>query len=295
MTLVFLLAVVGLFGQQGRPELGGFTYTLFPELSNTRIEKYDVRLNGGVKAGYGLVGFGLSYSNFNFIYDDRNIGFDLSSYEQMHVLRFSLRYLRPLKNDWNLNISASPVLSGNFKEGIVSEDFQYNGFAMLRKVWRKDESESNLSFGLAFGNFFGRPSLLPMASYGKIVNNKWGFTVGIPRMFVYYLPAERHRIQFTMGVEGLYGNNSSRSFIPDFGVLENTKLALASFSAGLEHQFEIQRGINTVVKAGYSYNQLAIEDNDTNELYDFDAGGSAFFSMGLNINLNIFKNEKTKN
>ncbi len=294
-TYVFFLVVVELVAQEGKPELGGFTYTLFPALGDTYIEKYDLRLNGVGKIGNGFTGFGLSYSHYNFIYDQGWAETDLSNFETMHVLRLHLQYMRPLNKNWKLNMLVSPILSGNFVEGITSEDFQYNAFAILRKTWIKDKSQSSLSFGLAFGNFFGRPSFLPVASFSQIINSQWGFTIGIPKVVFYYIPAERHRIQFTADVDGLYGNNSAATFIPDFGVLNDTKLSLASFKAGLEHQFNVQRGITTVLKAGYAYNELMVEDDNAEKLFDFDAGGSAFFSIGLHINLNIFNNEKTGN
>lgn len=294
-TYIFFLIAVELVAQEGKPDLGGFTYTLFPAFGGTHIEKYDLQLNGGFKAGNGQAGFGMSYSNFNFIYDQGWAELELSDFETMHVLRLHLKYMRPLKNNWKLDMLVSPILSGNFAEGITPEDFQYNAFAILRKIWIRGQSQSGLSFGLAFGNFFGRPSFLPVASFSKMVNSEWGFTIGIPKVVFYYIPAERHRIQFTAGVDGLYGNNSAATFIPGFGVMSDTKLSLATFKAGLEHQFKVQRGITTVLKAGYAYNELMIEDDNAEKLFDFDAGGSAFFSIGLHINLNIFNNEKTGN
>ncbi len=287
IVLVFGAANV-LWSQNPGKEIAGFEYSVIPDIGETSIEKYSMNLNLDKKIDEkGVIGFGVSYDYYNFMFDNSSLDLDATAYERIHNIKASIFYKHFINTSWSANLVLSPSLSSSFDTSIDNEDFIINSSVTLSKSWTNRDKEALLTFGVDFGTTFGKPQLIPVISFKKNRAAKWSYALGFPQTRVHYTFDVRHRISADAGFNGLFGNVSSTVDFLGIGSLHDTKLQYNSMDTSLEYNYRIQPNWTTLIKVGYSpWNQLKILDKENNELYDITANGSMFISMGLKFNLN---------
>ncbi|RKN37259.1 DUF6268 family outer membrane beta-barrel protein [Aquimarina sp. AD1] len=297
-TLIIMLSGItnALWGQDPQGEIGGFEYSVIPDIGDTQIEKYAANLNFGTKLGKGMVGLGISYTLYDFLYKkDSFIDFNLASYERIHNIRFRMFYRYMINESWSGNIMFSPVISSNLEGSLSNNDLIINSILSVSKKWGNDKTFSIVTFGLGFGTPFGEPQFFPAISFRKKINSNWSYILGIPETSINYTYRERHTFSGKASFSGLFGNASSSVTLADSSLQTNTKLQYNSLNTGIQYNYRIQPNWTTTISLGYApWNQLKIRDNDNNELYDIESNSSFYISMGLKFNLNKTKNENKK-
>lgn len=284
-----------MWGQSPSMEIAGFEYSIIPSVGETSIEKYTARLNFGKKFTKGMLGFGVSYDNYNFLYNNASIGIDAEPYKDMHSVKARLFYKHFINDSWSANIMFSPGLSSNFEGSLSSEDLQINSAATVSKSWKNDNKSSLLTFGVGYGTAFGEPRIIPVVSFRKTINAKWSYGLGVPRTHVNYQLNSRHKFSAAASFSGFFGNASSTVDFMDIGSLNDTKLQYNALNTSIEHNFKIMPNWTTVIRLGYSpWNELKVLDNENNKIYDFEADSSISITMGLKFNLNKMRNENKK-
>ncbi len=285
-----------LWSQNPQGEIGGFEYSVVPDIGDTQIEKYATNLNFGTKLGTGMVGLGVSYTLYDFFYKkDSFVDFNLAPYERIHNIRLRIFYRYMINESWSGNILFSPIISSNLTGSLSNEDLIINSILSVSKKWGNEENLSVLTFGLGFGTPFGEPQFFPAISFRKKINSSWSYILGIPETSINYTYRERHVFSGKATFEGLFGNVSSSIALPDSSLQTNTKLQYNSLNTGFQYNYRIQPNWTTTISLGYApWNQLKILDNNNNELYDIGSDSSFYISMGLKFNLNKTMNENKK-
>ncbi len=239
-----------------------------------------------------LVGFGLSYSKYDFSFFNTPDASAFSSFEQMHALRPTLLIGKKLDSNWTLNAAFSPVISSNFKNGIKREDILAGGRLTVSKRWKSQNGFALFTFGLAYGTLLGEPQIIPLLSFTKKINSSFSYFLGIPATGVKYHINERHSFKLRAAVSGLYANNAQEISFNGFEEVTNTKLLYNALDVALEHRYRIQPNLTTVARLGFvPTSQLEIRGPGQELIYDFLPKSTAYFTMGLSFNLNINTNE----
>ncbi len=277
-----------LWSQNPSKENVEFEYGVMPNVGETNIEKYTLNLNLGKKfTKVGTIGFGVSYNAYDFMFNNASNVLDASAYENIHDLKLGVEYRYDINTSWSANLMFSPTISSSLSESISEEDLILSSWATLSKSWGNKNKQASLAFGVGYGPYFGKPQVIPIISFRKKINERWDYTLEVPRVNLSYRINERHEISSEGIFKGLFGNVSSEVDVPEVGSLQNTKLQYNSLDIGLKYKYRIQPNWTTVIKLGYSpWNQLTIFDEKNNKIYDFEASSSLFISMGLNYNLN---------
>ena len=285
-----------IWGQNPQGEIGGFEYSVIPDIGDTQVEKYATSINFGTKLGKGVAGFGISYTFYDFLYKkDSFIDFNLAPYQNIHNIRFRMFYRYMINESWSGNIMFSPVISSNLEGNLSNDDLIISSILSVSKRWGNDDTFSVLTFGLGFGTPFGEPQFFPAISFRKKINANWSYVLGIPETRVNYTYRERHTFSGKATFNGLFGNASSSVLLPDGSIQTNTKLQYNSLNTGFQYNYRIQPNWTTTISLGYApWNQLKILDNNNDELYDIASDSSFYISMGLKFNLNKTMNENKK-
>ncbi|WP_299433508.1 DUF6268 family outer membrane beta-barrel protein [uncultured Aquimarina sp.] len=282
-----------LWSQRPKGEIGGFEYSIIPSVGDTQIEKYAVNLNFGTKLGKNLLGFGFSYTYYDFLYKkDSFIDFDLAPYETIHNIQFRFFYKYSIGDSWSGIFMFSPSISSNLQGSLSGNDLIINSIASISKKWGDNDTFSLFTFGIGFGTPFGEPQLFPAISFRKKVNSQWNYVLGLPETSLNYNYGERHTFSGKATFNGLFGNASSSTILPDNSLQTDTKLQFNSLNTGFQYNYRIQPNWTTVISLGYTpWNQLRVLDNHNNELYDLGSNSSFYISMGLKFNINKMMNE----
>ncbi len=277
-----------MWSQNPNTEIAGFEYTTIPNVGDTGIEKYTLNLNLGKRfKKRGTVGVGVSYTYYDFMFNNASLDFDALSYENIHTIksRFFFKYF--INTTWSANVMFAPMLSSNFEGSLSHEDVIISSAVTLSKSWSNEKASSLFTFGIGFGTALGAPQLIPIVSFKKKVNETWSYSLGVPRTEINYHFDSRHTLSTTASFNGLFGNISSTVDFQDLGSFVDTKLQYNSLDTSLDYRYRIQPNWTTIIKIGYSpWNQLKILDNENNEIYDFEPNSSLFIAMGLKFNLN---------
>jgi|GEM_PF-5693731 len=307
--LLIGLAVVGVHAQipfvqePGEVELAGINYGYLPDLGGTEINNYDVNLNLARPVGRSILGLGLTYRYFDFTFNESTNALDLSTYENMHVIRTNLLFLRPLKKEWTLMLSAGPTLMSNFANGISSEDIVVTALGALTKKWGDINRNTILMVGVLYGTQFGEPRVLPAVLLRQKLNQHWSYSFGLPITGIHYRVNDRHRISALVSPEGLFGNNSDEVAVDGNRVLTDTKIQFNGINTRLLYRYRFTKNLALVAEGGFlPVATLRIVDNENEEIFDLEPESGAYFKLGIrfilkrppqnaNPNLNIKDNE----
>ncbi len=273
-------------------ELVRVDYTVIPSLGDIQLDRQGVNLNFFKKLNSGGLRLGLAYSRSELTFKDADESHQFGDFDNFHILRFNMSYIRPLAKNWSINISLAPTLSSNFKGALSTEDIIYTAFGTVGKQWITTNKRSSLRFGLAFGTQFGSPLLFPVLSYQKQVNEKLSYAIGLPVTGIFYTINKYNSINFRIRPEGAFVNNSNILRIAgDDRDFANTKLQLNAFSLSLGYDLQLDKHWVTTFSVGYiPTSNIEVLDDNNDVIYDFEADESISINIGLSFNINRTKN-----
>ncbi|MEM9362363.1 MAG: DUF6268 family outer membrane beta-barrel protein [Bacteroidota bacterium] len=257
-------------------------YSFLPDLGGTEIQNYGLSLNFVKPIKKGILGFRLGYQLYDFSFNESTNLLNLSDYSEIHTINTGIFYVRPLKNNWGILISAGTTLASNFGDGISEEDFVVNAILGFTKRWGNQEKGSNLLIGAFYGTQFGEPSVFPAVSFSQILNKHWSYSVGVPVTGLNYKVNERHRISLLGSPQGIFANNSNEIAVDGNRTLKDTKLQFNGINTRLSYRYLFTKNLAFVGEVGFVPNPtLRILDNDNEEVFDFNPESGAYFNLGL--------------
>ena len=261
-----------------------------PNLGGTEITNYGANLTFGFPVKKSIVGFSLAYQNFDFSFSESTNTIDLSSFENMQVLRGNVSLIKPLKNSFSFMLSAGTSLMSNFDNGISSEDFVFNAIVGVVKKWGDDERNSTLLIGAFYGTQLGEPTLLPALSFSQKLNEHWSYSLGLPVTGVNYRINENHRFALLASPQGIFGNNSTEVRVDGNRSITNTKLQFNGINTRISYQFRFTKHLAFFAEGGFiPISTLKILDNDNNEIIDLDPGSGTYVNAGIRFVLSRSK------
>ncbi|MEM9001392.1 MAG: DUF6268 family outer membrane beta-barrel protein [Bacteroidota bacterium] len=274
-------------GNPGETQPIAIEYGYMPDLDGTEISNYRINLNTVIPAGKNIVGVGLGYQYYDFVFDETTNVIDLGTYENIHVVRANVSLIRPLKNSWGLLVSAGTSLMSNLGDGVSSEDFVFNTLGAVTKRWGNFERNSTLMLGILYGAQLGEPTILPAISFQQKLNAHWSYSLGLPTTGVNYTINEKHQLSTSLRPEGLFANNSNEVAVDGNRLLTNTKLQYNGLNAELSYRLKFTKNLALTAKTGLmAITTLKVLDDDNEEIYDLDPGSGAYFRVGLQLVLN---------
>ncbi|GAB5400135.1 MAG: hypothetical protein Aureis2KO_17200 [Aureisphaera sp.] len=262
-------------------------FGLVPDLNGTSIETIGVQGNLMKPIKKGMFGVSIGYKQYKLSYDEMPAVVSLHTYDKFQQIRTNLIYRRELKNNWGLMLSAGVNLTSNFEDGISTEDLVYTGIAAFTKRWGDWNRNTTLMFGALYGTQFGEPMVLPMISFSQRLNDQFSYSIGLPLTGLFYTIDKMHSISAYARPEGFFGNNSATVFVSDPGrFVTNSKLQYNIVKTGISYRYRFTKYLSATLDGGFiPLSTLKIVDEDVNDIYDFDPGSGAYFSVGIRLGM----------
>ena len=269
-------------GNSQKLEPLSINYGVIPDLGNTEVANYGLNVSIPKRLGKGVMIIRLGYQHFDFTFNESTNVVDVASYQNMHTVRTSISYLRPLENSWGILFSGGTSLMSNFGDGISGEDFVFNAILGFTKNWGDTNRNSNLLVGAFYGTQFGEPTVFPALSFNQKLNAHWSYSLGIPVTGITYTINPKHRLSVLASPQGLYGNNSNTIAVDGNRTLTNTKLQFNGINTRISYRYLFTKNLAFVGEIGYIPNPtLKILDNENEEIFDFKPESGAYANVGL--------------
>ena len=218
-------------------------YSSIPDLGGTEIRSYGANFNFGLPIKESIVGFSLGYQNLDFSFNETTNLIDLSAFENMQVIRSSISFMKPIKDELRFVLSVGTSIMSNFGDGISSEDFVFNAIIGAMKKWGNEERNTTLLLGAFYGTQFGEPTLLPAISLSQKLNQHWSYSLGLPATGLNYKINEKNRLSLLASPQGIFGNNSNLQAVEGNRTITNTKLQFNGIKTRLAYQFRFQKNL----------------------------------------------------
>ncbi len=276
-------------------ELGKIEYSIFPSLSDIQLERQGLTINLGKKLHSSVLGFGLNYNKYDLTLKDTYENNLFNSFRDFHSINFRLFYSKPIKNNWTMHVAFSPTLSSNFERNLSMEDLIFASFASFEKTWINDDFKSNLRLGIGYGTLFGAPTILPLISYSKQINNHLGYSIGLPVTGIFYQINKQNSLNLTLKPEGFFVNNSGKIAIEGTNYSANTKLQFNALNMSLGYRLKLGDNWISHFNIGYlPINNMEVLNENNNTIYDFDSNESIAINVGLSFNIKRNNNENNQ-
>lgn len=270
------------YGQLER-DVFSFNYTLAP-IGNDGVDFYktDFKLNIPVKLKKGVLINSVGYDYYQLSYSNAPV--NTEELNSFHGVNYRFTYLYPLNNKWNLSAGVGVSIASNLASSITKEDFLFNGGVTAIKKGGTYKKPSLFVFGLGYSTLAGKPSVLPLISYSKKVNDTFSYGIGFPNTYATYILNDRNSFNASLWQNGFYANLSNPVGVTMMD--DANKASYTDISLGLDYAYQMDNTWAITFKAGYSFhNTYELLDRDNNTVYDFDLGPKPYFSTGIKLNL----------
>jgi len=284
---LFVLLLITFLSNAQLTDLARLEYSFIPKNKSedqyTRIRalvNYPIKIK---EDSYFVIG-----SEYNHIFLNLNdtYPFDTSSLEAITVIDLNLAYTHKLNDIWRVAYKVSPRLASTLNDKITSEDLFMNGgiffikdrtkITTIRKPYR-------LILGLTYNTTAGIPFPLPLISYFSEINEKWSYTVGVPKMNVKYRFDEKKNLQAFVGLDGYYAHLQRPTSIQGKQV-DNISLSL--IVAGLGYEYSLSKYLVLYSYAGYTLRlNNVLRNADRENVFTLDDVNAFYLRTGIKFRL----------
>ena len=227
--------------------------------------------------------FGGKIQSISYDFVDLDVPFETDEIESFKSFSFKLAYQRALGEDWALSLMAESQVSSNFDENEIKiEDLFFNAKATLQKF--NSENNSLWTFGAAYDIKYGLNYPIPVISYTKRLDETWAYKIGFPDARVKFSLSENHNFEGFAILNGFSGNINDG--VDVYKVEYSGVLRQTSYVLGLSYNIAFLKNFEASLSGGYSlYNNMQIQDYDSNEVYDFEISNSGYLNFGVKYKL----------
>ncbi|WP_242121112.1 DUF6268 family outer membrane beta-barrel protein [Aestuariivivens sediminicola] len=194
----------------------------------------------------------------------------------LHSIQYDFMVIHKLSQKWQLLASLRPTLASNFKDGIGSDDFFFQG--MLGFKYIRNEY-MNYGAGMSYTNGFGEPNLVPVLlfNYSK---NKIRTEVKAPVSLSFTYSAKKTIYGFQAKLDG--GQYHLASQDGDGTIITNNEtVKFSRYNLGPTLGWKINDSSRFEVSAGISLKRtLKVISNDGLES-DYDLKNGLFFKSSF--------------
>jgi hypothetical protein len=212
--------------------------------------------------------------------------FDTSLLENINVIDFNLAYTHKISDNWRVAYSFTPRLAATLTKKITKEDFFINGGLFFIKDRTKDKSLTKpyrLTLGLTYNTTAGVPFPLPLINYFRQVDDKWSYTIGVPKMNLKYKINKVNSLQSFVGID-VYFAHLKTPIIIDNKEADNISLSL--LVAGLGYEYQFTKHLVWFAYSGYTVRlSNVLRDKDRKNVYTLNDVNAFYLRTGIKFKL----------
>jgi hypothetical protein len=260
-----------------------FNYMLAPIGNDgTEFNKTNLKINIPVTLKRGLLNNSLGLDYYQFEYN-KDYSFSTEGLSKFYDIHYGLMYSYRASSNWVLNGQLKTSIVSNLADAIDFDDLYLSGEVSVTRKINEEEKPALLKIGLMYSAITGQPSVLPVMSYTKLVNEKFTYSIGFPKAFAEYKINGTSTLNSFLLLDGFYANLTSPLFINNFN--EVSKASFTSTSLGVEYNHIMDNSWIISFKTGYSLNNnYTLKDSKGNDFFDFNTKSKPFFSTGIKYN-----------
>ena len=212
--------------------------------------------------------------------------FNTQQLKKLHVIDFSLGYTFKTSENWRLGLKITPRIASTLTSKLTSDDMFLNGgvFAIKDRTDAKDiDKPYRLVVGLTYNSTTGVPFPLPFVSYFRRVNEKWSYSIGVPKSNVKYFFSEKSILQTFAGLDGYFANIQNPITVNQ-QVADNISLSVAIGGLGYEYCFT--KHLIAYSYIGYTFllsNHL--RDDNRDNVYKLNDLNAFYFRSGIKFKI----------
>lgn len=213
-----------------------------------------------------------------------NYQFSTTNLSEFKDFSYTLKYIYPLFDTWNLNAEAQASLVSNSLKSITDDDFFIGGEVSIVKLLNPENTSETFSFGVMYTTITGEPRFLPTMYYINQVNDKFLYRIGFPKTSATYKLNDLSVFKSSLSMDGDYFNLSPPVSMST--VIEANKASFSSTSLALEYHYKMDDHWSILFKGGYSFNnKYKLFDTANTMVFDFDTTPKPIFSAGIKFNI----------
>ncbi len=283
-SLIILLFGSSFIGNAQSFEVFGADFNTTLNSSNSLgLSQANIKVNFPLKLKNGLLTQGIYYSKNSINYNSE-YAFGTSNIEDFTTIKYSLGFLKNIKNDWKLKLQIAPTISSNFDSGLSFDDVFFNGSL----VFIKTNKASKLRLGLVYNTAFGMKTPIPVISYSNQITNRFSYTIGMPVTKLEYKLSKHDKVDMYIKPKGFYANLTNSISLGE-ALIKAEKARYKTVVSGLNYLHKIDNYWKISVDLGYQLYAAYDLLNNNNSVYEFDIENNFF--IGVNIKYNL-KNKK---
>lgn len=228
---------------------------------------------------------GVEYNRI-FLNLNDNYPFDTEPLETLTIIDLNLAYTYKINRKWRIGLKVSPRIASTLNEKITSDDLFLNGGVYFIKDRRKSKEISKpyrLILGLTYNTTAGIPFPLPFIGYFREVNEKWTYTLGVPKMNLKYLIGKKQAIQAFASLDGYFAHLQRPTMALNQRI-DNISLSVAV--SGLGYEYFINKHLVWYTYLGYTVRlNNVLRNNDRQDVFTLDNLNTLYLRTGLKLKI----------
>lgn len=275
------------FAQAQLTDLARFEYSFIPKSkSDDQYTRLRLALNYPIETSedcYVIVG---AEYNRIFLNLEDEYPFDTSLLKTVNIIDLNFGYTFKTSEMWRLGFKVNPRIASSLTTKITGDDFFLNGGAFAINDRTKDESSKRpyrLILGLTYNASTGLPYPLPFISYYRKPNEKWSFSLGVPKSNIKRFFNPKNTVQAFVSLDGYFAHLQEPSIVNGKNV-DNVSLSVIVGGAGYEYL--LTKHLIAYAYAGYTFMlNNVLRDGDRNEVFSLNNLNAFYFRTGIKFKI----------
>ncbi|NRD22935.1 hypothetical protein HNV10_06765 [Winogradskyella litoriviva] len=212
--------------------------------------------------------------------------FNTSSLRKLHVIDLNLGYTFKASDTWRLGLKITPRIASTLTGKLSGDDFFINGgvFAIKDRTVATDiDRPYRLILGLTYNTTTGVPFPLPFISYYRRVNDKWSFSLGVPKSNLKYFLSENSILQTFAGLDGYFAN-VQKAMVVNGQVADN--ISLSAVIGGIGYEYCFTKHLIAYSYIGYTIRlSNHLRDDNRDDIYSLNDLNAFYFRSGIKFKI----------
>ncbi|WP_299128992.1 DUF6268 family outer membrane beta-barrel protein [uncultured Winogradskyella sp.] len=285
--LIIVILFCAQFAEAQLTDLARLEYSYIPSKSSEdQYTRLRLSLNYPIETKedcYFIVG--AEYNRIILNLNDR-YPFDTSLLNSITIIDLNFAYTFKTSEKWRLGFKFSPRIASSLTTKITGDDFFLNGGAFAINDRTKDESSKRpyrLIMGLTFNASTGLPFPLPFVSYYRRPNEKWAFSVGVPKSNIKRFFDAKNTVQAFVGLDGYFAHLQEPSLVNGRQV---DNISLSVIVGGLGYEYLFTKHLVAYAYTGYTFRlNNVLRDGDRNEVFKLNDLNSFYLRTGIKFKI----------
>lgn len=234
-----------------------------------------------LKEGRHLI-LGADYSVIDIVQIEA-LDFSTKPLRDFQTFEFNFGLTQKLKNNWRMVAMAKPgVTTNSVKNTSFLKAMRLSGGLLFYKD-EKVNKNYDLLVGIFYNAFNGFSYPLPYLKYHKIINQKWSYDLGFPKMNLEYMVAPKHALKAYATIDGFNSNLIETLAITEGNVERfNARVVVA----GLKYDYTIREHVEWYFATGYIFDSaINLRDRNAESLIKINSENAIYLRTGIRIKI----------